>query len=260
MGPSPSPRLDARRAWGLRLAALLFGLLCATRASAADYVDPLDAFHAHVAPPGFIACTTYPTDAWDGADCEGLNPAFEAAERARLPRGMTLLGAGVFRADDWGFRAFAARLDGEPAAMSDADVPRFLEGLRAGMASASHLDGAAIDLRMEKIGELRVARAAYDVPSDPPTSGVDLFVFGAHASYELHFLGPRDHAAPLAAIAAQTQATLRATPARKKSHARVVVIVMLGLVALVGTGVLFALLADARRRRRAAAVAWPSLR
>ena len=248
--------------------AALFALASVTpsAARAADYTDPLDGFFAHIDPPGFIACVTYPVDRWDKIDCDGLSQEFEASQRAQLPPEMVLIGSAVHRAETWGFRVRITRLPWDAAPMKSAEDARYVERVRALTLAQAHEEKVAIGPRgiaaqMGSIGDLRAARIAYETAGEAPASVVAFDIFGAQAIYGIEIVGASAHAGELAEIAERAAQSVRVQPAPRRSERfGVAAMIVVGAAALIGTLVLLTMLAGTRRKGRPSSVAWPGTR
>jgi len=237
----------------LRVALLV---LCASAtARASDYSDARDDFRAHLDPPGFIACTTWPVERWDGVDCEGLNREFEASARAHLVKASTsiLIGSGVYRQSTWGFRVWVARGMSDESPRGEAEEARFLEYLRA---TPDEKRVGPDDLRAVTLGDVHAVRYAHDQGGEPKVSFVGFKIFGEHSVYTMEFLGPTARAADLAVIADRAMQSVRVRPPTTRFAVLDVAMVLVGILALVGTVALVASLA--RSRRRPSDVGWPS--
>jgi hypothetical protein len=235
-------------------------------ARAADYTDPLDGFYAHIDPPGFVACVTYPVDRWDKIDCDGLNQDFEATQRKQLDHDAVLIGSAVHRAETWGFRVKIVRLPWDAAPMTTAEDTRYVERARAFTVAKAKKEKTSIGARgvqaqMGTIGEYRAARIAYDTTGEAPASVVEFDIFGARAIYAIELVGARDHAEELAEIAEHAAQSVRVQPAPRRSALfGTAAMIGLGAIAVLGTLWLVTTLAGTRRKSRASAVPWPSTR
>ncbi len=237
----------------LRVALLV--LLASSAARASDYSDAHDDFHAHLDPSGFIACTTWPVEAWDHADCDGLNQDFEASVRAPLvsARASILIGSGVYRQSTWGFRSWAARATNEEPPRGEAEEAQYLEFVRA-IPDVNRV--GRDDVRAVVLGDVHAVRYAHDHGGEPKVSFVGFKIFGEHSIYTMEFMGPTERAGDLAVIADRAMQSVRVRPpATRSGFFGIAVVVLVGILALIGTVALVASLV--RSRRRPSDLGWP---
>ncbi len=233
---------------------VLVALLASSAAHASDYSDAHDDFHAHLDPSGFIACTTWPVEAWDHADCDGLNQDFESSVRAPLvARASILIGSGVYRESTWGFRAWVARATNEEPPRGEAEEAQYLEFVRA-IPDVNRI--GRNDVRSVVLGDVHAVRYAHDQGGEPRVSFVGFKIFGEHSVYTMEFMGPTARAGDLAVIADRAMQSVRVRPPATRSGVLgIAIVVLVGILAMLGTVALVASLA--RSRRRPSELGWP---
>jgi len=253
-----------RLAWLLAFFALSFP----HDARAVDFTDARDAFTFTIDPPGMPACVTYPPERFDRVECDGLDPAREAAERATTLAGTQWVGASVFRGDSWGFRLSITRADVPPGATGEsADLALLRDGrdwvnrtLKQGQLVGGEA-GLSAELRV--VNEIRVARLAFAFKADGVgvLQSIVYVVPSELGMYTVTLLSDRAHAAELEKIADLALPSLHVRP-RPRFPPLVAALLLYGVlptVVLFGVVFLIARLASIRRGRTAA-VSWPGLR
>jgi hypothetical protein len=237
-------------------------------ARAVDFADVRDGFSFTIDAPGMPACVTYPLERFDRIECDGLDPAREAALRASAPEGTQWVGASVFRGDSWGFRLSITRVDLPPGSMGESEDRAFLSSSRDWI---SHTlkpgqlvgDETALAGELRTLNGIRVAHFAFAFKTDGVgvLRSIVYVVPSELGLYTVTLLADDAHARELEKIADRALPSLRVRP-RPRAWPLASVLafyVALPLCALFGLGFLIIRLASSRRGG-SATVSWPGLR